>query len=46
MVGSGVAGKEETAFQQVKTIREESVTYPIQVINSCSQMIFINKIVA
>ncbi|KAK4827154.1 LOW QUALITY PROTEIN: hypothetical protein QYF61_015108 [Mycteria americana] len=30
MVGSEVAGKEETAFQQVKTIREETVTYPAQ----------------
>lgn len=46
MVGSGVAGKEKTAFQQVKTIREETVTYPAQVINSRSLMIFINKIVA
>lgn len=46
MAQSGVAEKEEQAFQQVKTIKEETVTYPAQVINSCSQMAFINKIVA
>lgn len=45
MTGSGVTGKEEAAFKQLKTIKEDTVIYPAQVINSCSQVIFINKIV-
>lgn len=46
MARGRVAGKEETAFQEGKTIREETVTYPAEVISCCSQMVFINKIVA